>query len=165
MGIKSIKMQSMGQAGVLPQIIYIETDDTYAAVTTAGYLNNAQTNMNFQFTEGQMALVATKVTPGAAAVQVVWLEVGKTGDNWSLGGESHMTKYAGKAADGGGSATIAITVTGVLATDTVFAQVEASTNAAAVNKVTPTANTITVILSGDPGASSIISYQVLRAAV
>ena len=77
---------------------------------------------------------------------------------------SHIIKFAGKESNGGGSATIAITVTGVLATDIVFAQVEASTNAVQVQKVTPSSDTVTVLLSGDPGASTEISYQVLRAA-
>lgn len=77
---------------------------------------------------------------------------------------SHIIKFAGKENNGGGSATIAITVTGALATDVVFAQVEASTNAVQVQKVTPSADTVTVLLSGDPGAATVISYQVLRAA-
>ena len=67
------------------------------------------------------------------------------------------------ANNGGGSATVALTVTGVAATDVVLAQVQASTNAVTVQKVVPTTNTITLTLSGDPGASTKIAYQVLRA--
>jgi len=77
---------------------------------------------------------------------------------------SHIVVFAGKESNGGGSATIAITQAGVLTTDLVFAQVEASTNAASVQKVTPTADTVTVLLSADPGAATIITWQVLRAA-
>lgn len=76
---------------------------------------------------------------------------------------SHRVVYAGKENNAGGSATVAITVTGVVTGDIVFAQIQASTNAVTVQKVTPTANTITVLLSGDPGASTVIAYQVLRA--
>lgn len=76
---------------------------------------------------------------------------------------SHVVKYAGVANNGGGSATVALTVTGVAATDVVLAQVQASTNAVTVQKVVPTTNTITLTLSGDPGASTKIAYQVLRA--
>lgn len=76
---------------------------------------------------------------------------------------AYMVVYAGKESNGGGSATVAITEAGTLATDLVFAQVEASTNAVTVNKVTPTTDTVTVLMSGDPGASTIITYQVLRA--
>ncbi len=77
---------------------------------------------------------------------------------------SHVVKFAGKVANGGGSATIALTVTGVLSTDVVFAAVQASTNAVSVQKVTPTTDTITVLLSGDPGAATTISYEALRVA-
>ena len=164
MSIKSIKVDSVGQAGVKPEIIYIDTDNTFAEVTAAGYLNGIAEKFGVGISEDMMALVTTRTTPNAASAQVAWLEVSKSSGNWSLDGSSHVIKYAGKESDGGGSATIAITVTGVLATDVVFAQVEASTNAVSVVKVTPTANTITVILSGDPGASTIISYQALRSA-
>ena len=78
---------------------------------------------------------------------------------------SHIIKYAGTQANGGGSATITITVTGMLNTDLPFVAIQASTNAVTVQKVTPTANTITVLLSGDPGAATTLSYEVLRAAV
>ena len=99
----------------------------------------------------------TTVKINDAAVTLAKLATGIT--------PSHVIKYAGKEADGGGNATIAIAVAGVAATDVVFAQVEASTNAVTVQKVTPTANTITVLLSGDPGAATSIAYQALRAAV
>ena len=77
---------------------------------------------------------------------------------------SHIIKFGGTQANGGGSATIAITVTGTLTSDLPFVQIQASTNAVTVQKVTPTANTVTVLLSGDPGAGTVLSYQVLRAA-
>lgn len=77
---------------------------------------------------------------------------------------AYVVKYGGKEANGGGSATVAITVTGVAATDLAFAQIQASTNAVTVQKVTPSINTVTVLLSGDPGAATTITYQVLRAA-
>lgn len=77
---------------------------------------------------------------------------------------SHIVKFGGTNSNGGGSATITITVTGMLSTDLPFVQIQASTNAVTVQKVTPTANTITVLLSGDPGAATTLSYQVLRAA-
>lgn len=75
-----------------------------------------------------------------------------------------VVKFSGKQANGGGSATVAITVTGALSSDIVFAQIQASTNAVTVQKVTPTTDTVTVLLSGDPGAATVISYQLLRAA-
>lgn len=77
---------------------------------------------------------------------------------------AYIVKYAGKAADGGGSATITITAAGVVATDLAFAQVQESTNAVSVQKVTPGTDQVVVLLSGDPGAATTISWQALRAA-
>lgn len=228
MAILNILIEETGLSGVLPRIVYIDTNSTLAQVTTAGFLNKA-VSQGYQFNEKDMALVSTKTTPSAATSQVSWLEISKSGANWSLVSNSstqaladgdifvgnasnvatgvtmsgdatisnlgaltiaanaitttkilnanvtlaklaagitpsHIIKFAGKENNGGGSASIAITVTGALATDVVFAQVEASTNAVSVQKVTPSADTVTVLLSGDPGAATVVSYQVLRAA-
>lgn len=99
---------------------------------------------------------AGAVTIAANAVELGMLATGIA--------PSHIVKFAGKENNGGGSATIAITVTGALATDLAFAQLEGSTNAVTVQKVTPSADTVTVLLSGDPGASTVVTWQVLRAA-
>lgn len=77
---------------------------------------------------------------------------------------SHIVKYAGTANYAGGGTSTAITVTGAAATDLVFAQIQASTNAVSVVKVVPTLNTVTVDFSADPGAATVVQYQVLRAA-
>lgn len=77
---------------------------------------------------------------------------------------SHIVKYAGTSAYAGGGTSVAITVAGVAATDLVFAQIQASTNAVSVVKVVPTLNTITVHFSADPGAATTVQYQALRAA-
>lgn len=77
---------------------------------------------------------------------------------------SHIVKYAGSANYAGGGTSTAITVTGAAATDLVFAQIQASTNAVSVVKVVPTLNTVTVHFSADPGAATVVQYQVLRAA-
>lgn len=77
---------------------------------------------------------------------------------------SHIVKYAGTANYAGGGTSTAITVTGAAATDLVFAQIQASTNAVSVVKVVPTLNTVTVHFSADPGAATVVQYQVLRVA-
>ena len=77
---------------------------------------------------------------------------------------SHIVKYAGTENYAGGGTSTAITVTGAAATDLVFAQIQASTNAVSVVKVVPTLNTVTVHFSADPGAATVVQYQVLRAA-
>jgi len=228
MAILNINSYPAGLVDVNPTIVYINTNDTIATVTAAGYLNKA-VQQGFVFNEYMKALVATKTSPNATAVAVTWYDVSKVGDDWSLTASneqlllpsaqlfvgnasgvaqaralsgdatisntgvltiannaittakildanvtlaklaagitpSHIIKFAGKENNGGGSATIAITVTGALASDIAFAQVQASTNAVSVQKVTPSADTVTVLLSGDPGAATVISYEVLRAA-
>lgn len=106
---------------------------------------------------GDVTISNTGVTTiGAGTIDLAMLSAGIT--------PSDIVVFAGKEANAGGSATITITQAGVLVTDIVFAQVQASTNAVSVQKVTPTADTITVLLSGDPGAATVVSWQVLRAA-
>lgn len=84
MPIKNIDTNNVGKTGVEPSFIFIETDDTLATVTTAGYLNNAKTKDGLPLKETMMALVTTKTTPSATTSQVALLEVSKSGNNWSL---------------------------------------------------------------------------------
>jgi hypothetical protein len=70
---------------------------------------------------------------------------------------------AAKANFAGGSATATITDSSVTAADVVIVQVQASTNAAHVVKSVPGTGSITVTLSADPGASTVLSYIVVRA--
>ncbi len=228
MTILSINVDTVGQSGVEPKFIYINTNNTVAEVTAAGFLNGIVAD-GIPVSESNMALVATRATPNAKSVQVSLFDVSYANGDWSLSANStpltlangqifvgnaggiatgvtmsgdatisntgvltiaanaittakilnanvtlaklaagiapsHVVKFAGKDVSAGGSATVTITVTGVAATDIVFADIEASANAVNIQKVTPTTNTITVICSGDPGAAT-ISYQALRAAV
>jgi hypothetical protein len=64
--------QSAGLVGVNPYVIFIDTTDTYAVVTTAGYLTKQKQN-GFVFSNEQMALVKTSDDG------VVWLQVSVTG--------------------------------------------------------------------------------------
>lgn len=237
MTILNFTLDTVGQSGQVPRFIYMNTNDTVAVVTTAGYLNKFVAQGN-EIAETDMAVVVTRSTPNARAAQVNLFDVSYSDGDWFLSSNStpltlpdgkifvgnaeddatfvtmsgdailsnvgaltiannaittakinasavttakildanvtlaklaagitpsHIIKFAGKQNNGGGSATIAITVSGTLTSDVVFANVQASTNAVAVQKVTPTADTVTVLLSGDPGASTVISYQVLRA--
>lgn len=77
---------------------------------------------------------------------------------------SHLIKFAGTYSYGGGGTSVAVTVTGVAATDIVFATIKASTTAVSIVKAVPTTNTITFHFSADPGASTEVFYQVINAA-
>lgn len=82
----------------------------------------------------------------------------------TIGAQAQSNILAGQVANGGGSATITLTgLTGVVATSSAAVSVQASTNAVSVQKVTCGSNQITVLLSGDPGASTILNYIVFLA--
>lgn len=59
MTVKNIvTAQPAGLTSVIPSVIYIETDDTYATVTTTGYLTQ-YSSKGYTFSNEQMALVYT----------------------------------------------------------------------------------------------------------
>ncbi len=60
MAIISIQNGEAGLSGVLPCFIYIETTNTVAEVTTAGFLD-ASKSQGFSFNNKQMALVSTQI--------------------------------------------------------------------------------------------------------
>lgn len=72
MSILNIQVGQAGTAGFVPSIIYINTSDDIATVTTAGYLNSAHAE-GFVFNKTQAALVYT------ADQGVVWCRVVVTG--------------------------------------------------------------------------------------
>lgn len=78
---------------------------------------------------------------------------------------SHVVKYAGRHTTVGGSATEAITVSGVAATDNVKIEIRTvgATPRTIVSATTST-NTVTVVFSGDPSTDHVIYYEVTRAA-
>lgn len=63
--------------------------------------------------------------------------------------------HAATAVGAGGSATVSITDSAITTSSIVVASIQASANAVTIQKVTPTANTITVLCSSDPGANTI----------
>jgi len=83
MAILNVVTSVTGLVGVTPRIVYIDTNDTLATVTTTGYLNQAQAN-GASFKESDMALVTLRATPSATSIQVAWLEIAYSAGNWSL---------------------------------------------------------------------------------
>ncbi|MES2218980.1 MAG: hypothetical protein V4501_11280 [Pseudomonadota bacterium] len=69
------------------------------------------------------------------------------------------------AAYGGGGTSNAFTATGLTTASIVTASILTSTNAVSIAKVVPTANTLTITFSADPGASTTVSYIAISAAV
>jgi len=128
-----------GNAGVVTDVT-LGGDATIGATGTLTIANNAITTAKILNANVTLAKLASGITP------------------------AYVSKFGGQQANGGGSATITITVTGLTTSHICMAQVQASTNAVTVQKVTPTADTLTVILSGDPGANTVIAYQCFLAA-
>lgn len=71
--------------------------------------------------------------------------------------------HSAKAAGAGGSATVTITDARIVAASVVVASIQSSANAVTIQKVTPSAGTLTILLSADPGAN-VIAYHSTTAA-
>jgi hypothetical protein len=82
MPILKIETSQTGEVGVLPSYASILTDDTEAAVLTAGYLNNAVQN-GASFALPCIAKVSTKES-STADYKVGWYQVTHVGANWSV---------------------------------------------------------------------------------
>jgi hypothetical protein len=82
MGIKNVQTSQVGLVGVVPQFIYIATDNTLAQVTVAGYLNNI-INLGYSLSEDMMAVVSTIETAGGP-ISVGVYNVTFSAGNWSL---------------------------------------------------------------------------------
>jgi len=83
MPILNIQIGEPGLVGVKPRVVYIDTNDTIAEVTTAGYLNKAVQN-GASFSEYDMALVSTKASESAVSTEVAWFDISKSGQDWNL---------------------------------------------------------------------------------
>ena len=76
---------------------------------------------------------------------------------------SHYIAYAGVHTTVGGGAAEAITVTGALATDIPVVKYNTTDDTDTILKAVMTANTLTVTMSADPGATHKLAYMILRA--
>ena len=65
------------------------------------------------------------------------------------------------AAYGGGGTSNAFVATGLVATDIVVATILASTNSVAITKAVPTADTLTITFSADPGAATTVQWHAI----
>jgi hypothetical protein len=248
-----------GLAGVIPNLVFINTNDSVATVTTTGYLSKAVHENLLTVSNGDMALVNTTsgvvflavaitgtapnlvyslVTPsssgGSFAGNVQAGSSGVAGDfisypasaskgnlvvaatansgntavtvtNASQAGvrtftipdpsattanfvlapsalvSGNVVKASGTvgaivdagftlhanttAAYAGGGTSNAYVATGIGSTSIVTASILASTNAVSITKVVPSANTLTVSFSADPGASTTVSWIAVTPAV
>jgi hypothetical protein len=108
---------------------------------------------------GDVTISNTGVTTiGAATIDLAMLSAGIT--------PAAVIKFANQVTTVGGAAAEAFTVTGAVgATDRAFVQVvnDGTANVTVLQAVV-TNNTLTVTFSGNPGADTVINYQIIRAA-
>lgn len=83
MAILGYSTESIGQPGLLPRVISINTNDTIATVTTDGYLNKAVA-LGMTLSELDMALVTTKTTPSAVLTSPIFMTLSNTAGSWKL---------------------------------------------------------------------------------
>ena len=85
MPILSIQPGQVGVSNNTPSWVYIETNDTYAAVTTAGYLSGAAHEYVNTFKPNMMALVSTKTSQSIGVQPVLYLlQLSVSAGVWSL---------------------------------------------------------------------------------
>lgn len=129
----------VGSAGNVATSVAMSGDATIIASGALTIANNAITTAKILNANVTLAKLAAGITP------------------------AYIIKLGGKNVSGGGSATVTITATGVVAGDLAFAAIQASANAVSIQKVTAGTDQIVVLCSGDPGAAT-ICWQADRAA-
>lgn len=83
MPILNIQADNMAETGLVPQFIYINTDDDVATVTSDGYLNGA-VSLGTALKNTDMALVVTRDTPNSRNPVPNLYQVSFVTGNWSL---------------------------------------------------------------------------------
>lgn len=165
--IKFMSVQTYTKVSWDDTLIDVEFTDTDTCPTAmAGLVKYA-----VKTTTGAPTATAGKFIPGAVIANGVdgtqYQNTGTTASpvfevvQTATSVESFKIAFAGTAS-GGTTATRAYTITGALATDIVTAVIRASTNAAAIQKATLSADTLTVLFSTDPGAGTTVDYQIVR---
>lgn len=132
----------VGNASNVATGVAMSGDATMANTGALTIANNAITTAKILNANVTLAKLAAGITPAA------------------------VIKFAAQYTTTGGAAAEAITVTGaVAATDRAYVQVvDNGTNNVTVLQAVVTTNTLTVTFSGNPGADTIINYQLIRAA-
>src|SRR3990167_2168957 len=83
MAILDITPLAVGQVGITPRIVFINTNNTLNEVLATGYLNTAIQN-GATFTEADMCCVSTRPSVSSTAYTVGWFEISHVGTDWSL---------------------------------------------------------------------------------
>lgn len=174
MPILNFNLNNVGQTGVNPSFIYIETNDTQTEVLATGYLNGIQSQTGL-LNESMLAIVTTKTSPSAASIDVGTYELAFSSGNWSLSttdspgsvilptianyfatyadANGVLTKNAATAINGGNIQAGLSGTAGYLAS---FPST-ASKGSLRVTAVANTGNTVTTISNAAMGQATVVS--------
>ena len=85
MAIKNIQIGQAGMSATIPSWVYINTNDTLATVTTAGYLNGAAHEYINTLSPNMMALVSTMASQNVGTAPILYLmQLQNVAGVWSL---------------------------------------------------------------------------------
>ena len=162
MAIANIQIGQVGLVGVKPRFDYILTSDSILEVLTPGYLNKS-VDHGYSFDQADLVCVVTQETPTSKQAAGIY-QIEHVGDDWSITPTtSSMLVTAAQYTTDGGAAAEAITIAGLTATDLAFVQVvDNGTGNVTVLQAVCAADILTVTFSGNPGADTVINYQILR---
>lgn len=133
--------------------------DFHTVLTTAASVGQAQV---ISIPDSGSATANVAVAPSALVVDNV-LTARSTDGSIQDGGFAVLANTT--AAYGGGGTSNAYTATGIGATSIVTATILAQTNTASIVSAVPSADTLTVTFSADPGAATTVSWIAITPAV
>lgn len=109
MTIKNVDVNIIGQTGVNPGVVYLETNNTLAEVQASGFLNGVVRKDNFNLNDRQVVAVLVKSSDNATASSVYWMRVAKVGDNYNLRPDNAFVSFdvtVGQAALASGGSVV-----------------------------------------------------------
>lgn len=188
MSVLGIYFNNIGQAGQNPQFVYIDTDETVAQITAAGFLNKFVIQGE-PFNESLMAVVTTKTTPSAKNIDTGLYNITFSDGNWSLtpltsqillpqsnmflgndAGVAQATSVGGvikffdQVLTSGGSTSLVIPIPGIdPSLDAAFTSIsEPGSNSAIILAGSVTIDQLTITFNVDPGNDCLFHYFILR---
>jgi len=162
---ETLALVTEGNTSTAPNIFVASTVDALATILAAGYLNDIQKKVKSNdiiYVNYLDASVFPLDTGESALRGTFTVSYDPSAENWNMIQSSSTVTGIGayglrstRYINAGGSATTTITDSQINPNMVVLAAWQASANAVSINKVTPGVGTLTVLSSGDPGASTL----------
>lgn len=183
MGIKRFSTTYIGEQGIAPRIVKITTTDSLATVTALNYAHTMITEgfpfnktdvifMNYGTNSATFGIFTPTIT-SAGTQFFSYVNPGSVSTTGTLV-NGDLATYSGTtgtltdpgyriianttATFAGGGTTNAFVATGLTANSKGSCVIRQSTNAVEIAKAFPTANTLSVTFSADPGTGTTVDY-------